>query len=133
MRSQDSYRFVHDRIQEAAYSLLPEHRRAEAHLRIGRLLSAHSAKDQHEEATFEIVGHLNRGSALMSSPVEREDLAQLNLTAGKRAKAAAAYSSALNYLVAGAALVAEDIGERRHELAFDQELTLGPVELQFEG
>jgi predicted ATPase len=61
------YRFVHDRIQEAAYSLIPEDLRTETHLRIGRLLTAHTSPEQREEAIFEIVNHFNRGVALMTS------------------------------------------------------------------
>src|SRR5262249_17386399 len=53
-RSQDSYRFLHDRVQEAAYSLIPEELRAEAHLRIGRLLAAQTPPDKQEERIFEI-------------------------------------------------------------------------------
>ena len=59
-----SYKFVHDRVQEAAYSLIPEERRAEAHLRIGRLLAAHIPPEQREEAIFDIVNQFNRGAAL---------------------------------------------------------------------
>jgi serine/threonine protein kinase len=85
------YRFVHDRIQEAAYSLIPENLRNETHLRIGRLLTAHTSPEQREEAIFEIVNHFNRGAALITSRDEREQLAELNLSAGKRAKASTAY------------------------------------------
>ena len=63
-RSEDSYRFLHDRVQEAAYSLIPEELRAEAHLRIGRLLAAHTPPEKLEEGIFEIVNQLNRGSHL---------------------------------------------------------------------
>ena len=72
--------------------------RAEAHLRIGRLLAAHTPPEKREEAIFEIVNQLNRGAALITSREEREQLAELNLMAGKRAKASTAYASALNYL-----------------------------------
>ena len=122
LRLEGSYKFLHDRVQEAAYSLIPEELRAEAHLRIGRLLAAHTPPEKREEAIFEIVNQLNRGAALITSQDEREQLAELNLIAGKRAKASTAYASALNYLIAGAALLADDCWERRHELAFALEL-----------
>src|SRR6266446_6018760 len=67
-RLDGGYRFVHDRVQEAAYSLIPEPSRADAHLRIGRLLAAHTPKDEREEIIFEIVNQLNRSVALISSP-----------------------------------------------------------------
>jgi PAS domain S-box-containing protein len=117
-----SYRFVHDRVQEAAYSLIPERLHAEAHLRIGRLLTAHTPAEKLEEAVFEIVNQLNRGAGLITSRDEREQLADLNLLAGQRAKATTAYASALTYLSAGAALLPEDSWERRHELTFALEL-----------
>jgi PAS domain S-box-containing protein len=112
------YRFVHDRVQEAAYTLMPDELRAEAHLRIGRLLAAHTPPEKHEEAIFEIVNQLNRGAALITVMEEREQLADLNLVAGKRAKASSAYASALAYLSAGAALLTEDGWEGRYGLRF---------------
>ena len=117
-----SYKFIHDRVQEAAYSFMPERMRAEAHLLIGRLLLAHTVAEKREEAIFEIVNQLNRGAALITAQEEREQLAELNLIAGRRAKASTAYASALTYLVAGAALLAEDCWDRRHELTFALEL-----------
>jgi Protein kinase domain len=104
MRLESSYRFVHDRVQEAAYSLIPEELRAEAHLQIGRQLVAYTPLERREEAIFEIVNQLNRGAVLIDSRDELEQLAEFNLMAGKRAKAAAAYNSALKYFIAGAAL-----------------------------
>jgi PAS domain S-box-containing protein len=121
-RLEGSYKFIHDRVQEAAYSLIPERLRAEAHLRIGRLLAAHTPAERREEAVFEIVNQLNRGATLITAREEREQLAELNLLAGQRAKASAAYASALTYLAAGAALSPEDSWERRHELTFALEL-----------
>jgi PAS domain S-box-containing protein len=121
-RFADSYHFGHDRVQEAAYSLIPEELRAEAHLRIGRILRVHTPPDRLEEGIFEIVNQFNRGAALITSQGEREELAELNLTAGRRAKASTAYASALNYLVAGAALLGDDRWERRPELIFTLEL-----------
>src|SRR5258705_10555514 len=91
VRLDGSYKFVHDRVQEAAYSLIPEELRAAAHLRIGRLLTTHTPRERREEAIFDIVNQLNRGAALIAAPEERESLAQLNLIAGQRARASAAY------------------------------------------
>jgi PAS domain S-box-containing protein len=123
-----AYRFVHDRVQEAAYGLIPEQLRGEAHLRIGRLLAAHTPPEKPEKATFDIVNQLNRGASLMTSMQEREQLAALNLLAGERAKASSAYVSALNYLTAGAALLAEDCWVRRRELSFALELNRAECE-----
>ncbi|MGF6880367.1 ATP-binding sensor histidine kinase [Paraburkholderia sp. MM5477-R1] len=127
-RREGSYRFIHDRVQEAALSLIPEASRAEAHLRIGRLLAAHIPPGKREEAIFDIVSQLNRGAALITEQEERDQLAEFNLIAGKRAKASTAYASALTYLNAGAALLAEDGWERRHELIFALELNRAECE-----
>ena len=121
-RFPSTYRFLHDRVQEAAYSLVPENLRGETHLRIGRLLAAHTPAENREEAIFDIVNHLNRGAALISSLDEREQLAEFNLLAGKRARASTAYASALTYLSAGEALLAEDRWERCYALTFALEL-----------
>jgi PAS domain S-box-containing protein len=121
-RLEGSYRFVHDRVQEAAYSLIPEELRAQAHLRIGRLLATHIAPEKREESVFEVVSQLNRGVDLITLQAERDQLAELNLIAGKRAKASAAYASALKYVIAGAALLGDDCWERRRDLIFALEL-----------
>jgi PAS domain S-box-containing protein len=119
-RTERSYRFLHDRVQEAAYSLIPENLRSEMHLRIGWLLAADIS--QREDAIFEIVNQLDRGAALITSQNEREQLAELNLRAGQRARSSTAYASALRYCTAGMALLTEDCWERRHELIFALEL-----------
>jgi PAS domain S-box-containing protein len=122
LRLDGSYKFVHDRIQEAAYSLIPEELRAESHLRMGRLLTARTPPERLEETIFEVVNQLNRGATLITSQDEREQLAQLNLSAGKRAKESTAYASALTYLVTGATQLPEDSWERHHALTFELEL-----------
>jgi PAS domain S-box-containing protein len=128
LRFDGAYRFIHDRVREAAYSQIPAERRAAAHLRIGRKLTAHTPAEKREEAIFEIVNQLNRGAALITASEEREELALLNLIAGRRAMASTAYASALIYFAAGAALLAEERWERRHDLAFALELHRGECE-----
>lgn len=118
LRSRDLYRFLHDRVQEAAYSLIPESGRAQAHLRIGRLLVTHTSPNALEDGIFEIVNQLNRGAAEISSREEHEQLAEFNLIAGKRAKASTAYVSALHYFIAGAALLPDDGWDCRPDLTF---------------
>src|ERR1700748_2426506 len=113
LRQEGSYAFLHDRVQEAAYALIPECERAGGHLRIGRVLASRMAPDELQEKIFEIVNQLDHGAALIDSQEERERIADLNLIEGKRAKASTAYAAALNYLAAGRALLAEDSWERR--------------------
>ncbi|MEP0754614.1 AAA family ATPase [Trichocoleus sp. Lan] len=96
-----AYRFVHDRIQQAAYSLIPSHRKQASHLQIGQLLLNSTPLQQQEEKIFDIVNQLNFGSNLLENQQQRDELAKLNLIAGKKAKASAAYQPALTYLTNG--------------------------------
>jgi PAS domain S-box-containing protein len=118
VHSDGAYRFLHDRVQEAAYSLIPEAQRAATHLRIGRLLVEHTPVDKRKERIFEIVNQLNRGAALLTSRDEKEQLAELNLIAGKRAKASTAYVSALRYLAIGSTLLSDSEWNDRPDLMF---------------
>ena len=128
-RADDLYRFLHDRVQEAAYSLIPKELRGEAHLRIGMLLAAHTPSAKREEAIFEIVNQLNCGSHLITSVEDRERVADLNLIAGRRAKISTAYDAALKYLRAGSALLTEETWERNYELMFSIEYLIAECEL----
>src|SRR4029077_19489450 len=87
-----SYRFFHDRVQEAAYALIPAEARAELHLRIGRVLVAQTVQERVAENIFFLVNQLNPGSALISEWPERVRVAELNLVAGQKAKASTAYA-----------------------------------------
>ena len=128
-RSDDSYRFLHDRVQEAAYSMIPQELRSAAHLRIGMLLAAHTPAAKREEAIFEIVNQLNRGSHLLTSVEDRERVADLNLIAGRRAKISTAYDSALKYLGAGRSLLTEATWERNYRLIFSIDYLMAECEL----
>ncbi|MFL6602922.1 MAG: AAA family ATPase [Steroidobacteraceae bacterium] len=128
-RTDQSYKFLHDRVQEAAYSLLPEDIRAETHLRIGRLLAACISAEKRAEAIFEIVNQLNRGSHLITSAEERKGLAELNLIAGKRAKSSTAYASALSYLRAARALLTDKDWDEDYGLIFSIEYETAEWEL----
>jgi PAS domain S-box-containing protein len=128
-RLDGAYTFLHDRVQEAAYALIPESERAAVHLRIGRLFVSRTAPAEIEEKIFEIVNQLDRGIELINSPEERVRVAELNLIAGKRAKTSTAYASALTYFVAGRALLAADSWKERYRLTFALEVHLAESEL----
>ncbi|MFL6388374.1 MAG: PAS domain-containing protein [Terriglobales bacterium] len=128
-RSENSYGFHHDRIQEAAYSLIPEQQRAQTHLRIGRILMESTPQERLEEEIFDIVSQLNRSLRLITETAERERAAYLNLIAGRRAKASTAYASALKYLNAGRSLLSEEAWRRNYELIFSIESLMAECEL----
>jgi predicted ATPase/signal transduction histidine kinase/GAF domain-containing protein len=129
VHSERAYTFLHDRVQEAAYFVIPEGARGAAHLRIGRLLAARTAPAEIEEKIFEIVNQLNRGSHLITSGEERERVAALNFIAGRRAKISTAYAAALAYLAAGRALLTEESWEHNYELIFAIEFHMAECEL----
>jgi predicted ATPase/signal transduction histidine kinase/ActR/RegA family two-component response regulator len=118
VRQDGGYTFVHDRVQEAAYGLIPEGERPAIHLWIGRVLAGQTPSEKLEDSIFEIVNQLNRGAGLITSREERERVAGLNLIAGERAKTSTAYASALAYFVAGRTLLSEDAWEQRYPLMF---------------
>jgi predicted ATPase/C4-dicarboxylate-specific signal transduction histidine kinase len=121
-RFDSSYAFVHDRVQEAAYELIDYQQRASVHLDVGRALVSHLSASEIDERVFEIVDHFNRGASLLVSTKDRERAAELNLLAGRRAKQATAYSSAMIYLAAGRELLPDDDWDRQYRLLFDLEL-----------
>ncbi|KYG05389.1 protein kinase [Sorangium cellulosum] len=114
-----SYRFLHDRVQQAAYALIDEPERKRLHHRIGRLLAASLGEDPSDEELFVVVGHLNVAAALIAGAAERGELVRLNLAAGRRAQAATAYDAAFGYLSAAVAALGPDPWAGEPGLAFD--------------
>ncbi|HEY9600936.1 MAG TPA: AAA family ATPase [Allocoleopsis sp.] len=110
------FKFLHDRVQQAAYALINESYKQVTHLQIGRLLWQNTASEALLEKIFEIVDHLNLGIELISDESERTEIAKLNLMAGQKAKAAAAYAAATKYLQAGLALLVDSSWETEYEL-----------------
>ncbi|MEO8138356.1 MAG: sigma 54-interacting transcriptional regulator [Gemmatimonadota bacterium] len=116
------YRFLHDRVQQAAYALIHESERRQVHLLVGRLLLARGEDSANPGWLFDVVNQLNYGSDLIDDPDERLRLARFNLAAGRRAKASAAFLGSLGYFRSGAGLLPPDARETEHELAFALEL-----------
>ena len=128
-RQDSAYKFLHDRIQQAAYSLIPEEHRAEVHLRIGRVLLASMTADELAEHLFDVANQLNRGAARLVDRDEKAQVATIDLRAGRKAKASAAYASACVYFAAGMALLDERDWGSQYELMFS--LWLERAECEF--
>lgn len=124
----EAYVFSHDRVHEAAYALIPKGERVPVHVQIGRTLAARATPTEIDTKIFEIVNQLDHGIALIQSSDERQQVAELNLRAGKRARTSTAYASALAYFAAGRALLENDCWERQYSLAFELELHLAECE-----
>ncbi len=123
--------FAHDRIQQAAYALLDDEHRREAHLGIGRLLRQRLPESQQNDRLFEITNHLNLGSQLMEDPQERLALCRLNLSAGNQAKKANAYQLAYAYLKVALAFLEKDSWEKAYALT--REIHLSAAEAAYLG
>ncbi|MEG3936512.1 hypothetical protein QT990_35665 [Microcoleus sp. T3_B1] len=95
------YKFLHDRVQQAAYSLIPESEKKATHLKIGQLLLNNTTEQERKDNIFALVNQLNFGTDLLTNQSEKDELAELNLIAGQKAKAATAYEAAVNYLNVG--------------------------------
>jgi PAS domain S-box-containing protein len=128
LRAEGSYAFLHDRIQEAAYALIPESEREAAHLRIGRALLASLTADGLAEHLFDVANQLNRAVALLTDHDEKVHVAAIDLRAGRKAKASAAYTSALAYFAAGTTLLDESDWSSQYELTFGLRLECAECE-----
>ncbi|MCT7969229.1 AAA family ATPase [Laspinema sp. D1] len=110
------YKFLHDRVQQAAYSLIPEQEKKQTHLKIGKLLLQSTNEEERKENIFTLVNQLNYGTDLLTSESEKYQLAALNLMAGQKAKAATAYESAVKYLKVGLSLLEDGCWETDYPL-----------------
>ena len=117
-QADSGYVFQHDRIREAATSLIPKKQQMELHHRIGSVILANTAANELRDNIFYIVNHLNQGVECISSATERINLAQLNLIAGEKAKNSTAYDSAVMYLRAGVELLTDDSWQEEYELTY---------------
>lgn len=110
------YKFLHDRVQQAAYALIDEEQKKAVHLQIGRLLLQNTSLFVSEEI-FEIVDHLNLGIELVNSQEERSQISQLNWKAGQKALAATAYGAAVKYLNVGLKLLNANSWQDAYDLS----------------
>jgi predicted ATPase/signal transduction histidine kinase/DNA-binding response OmpR family regulator len=113
------YRFLHDRVQQAAYSLIPASQKQTTHLQIGQLLQQDASEIVIEERLFNIVEHLNVAKELITDPIDRERLINLNFSAGKKARNSTAYAAADIYLQTGIELLDLDCWKIQYPLTLD--------------
>ncbi|WP_225412586.1 trifunctional serine/threonine-protein kinase/ATP-binding protein/sensor histidine kinase [Stigmatella hybrida] len=125
----EQYRFLHDRIQQAAHVLLSEPERKAVHLRIGRWLLKRLSQEEVSESLFDVVSQLNAGVDLIEDAEERYHLARLNAEAGTKAKAAVAPLAAITYLSTAFTLIPGDPWETDPALAFKLKLAQARCEL----
>jgi PAS domain S-box-containing protein len=110
------YKFLHDRVQQAAYTLIAEEQQQAVHLQIGYLLLGSNDSETLPDNLFEVVDHLNLGRNIIIEQQERDRLARLNLSAGQKAKTTSAHSAALQYLTTGIEMLALDTWQTQYRL-----------------
>ncbi len=113
-----TYKFLHERVQQAAYALISESHKQETHLKIGRFLLQNAPPEQLEEHIFATVNHLNAAQEIITSELEKSHLCKLNLIAGRKAKASAVYELALKYLTTGIELLPPKSWQTDYDLTF---------------
>ncbi|GAX40391.1 multi-sensor signal transduction multi-kinase [Tolypothrix sp. NIES-4075] len=112
-----NYKFLHDRVQQAAYLLIPSDCKQETHLKIGQFLLKNTVEAEREERIFEIVNQLNYAVEKITVQSEKNDLAKLNLIAGLKAKASTANAAAVEYLTLGIKLLSVNSWETNYDLS----------------
>ena len=122
------YKFLHDRVQQAAYSLIPAEQKKATHLKIGQLILKNTSNDEFEEKIFDLVNQLNIGYDLISDPLRKNELAYFNLIAGRKAKLATAYESAAKYLNFGLTLLSRKSWQTNYELMFNLHVEAAEIE-----
>ncbi|KPU43704.1 serine/threonine-protein kinase PknB [Oxobacter pfennigii] len=122
------FEFLHDGVQQAVYSLIPENEKKEKHLLIGRLFMQNTDPGNLDEKILPTMDHFNRSLELITHPEERIKLAEYNLMAGRKVKASAAYASALKYFRYGKVLLTEYSWEHAYSLSYDLHLELAQAE-----
>jgi predicted ATPase/serine phosphatase RsbU (regulator of sigma subunit) len=111
------FKFSHDRIHQAAYELISANERPIVHHQIGKRLQETASPDDKPDRIFVVIEQLNAGRNLLTGDPDRMELAELNLTAGIKAKSAALFTTALRYFKTGLDLLDENCWDDYYDLA----------------
>ncbi|MHC4269809.1 MAG: AAA family ATPase [Planctomycetota bacterium] len=110
------FKFLHDRVQQAAYSLISENQKKKIHLMIGRLLLGNTPQKERGKMIFDLVNHLNTGLELITEESEMIELAKFNLMAGEKARESNAYHNTVKFITAGLEILPENKWVSQYEL-----------------
>ncbi len=124
----NNFKFLHDKVQQAAYSLIAEHEKQAVHLQIAWLLHSSFSAQHKVEHIFELVDHFNLGRKLIINDRDKIELVKLNLSAAKKAKDAIAYSAAKEYLTISRSELPASSWFDFYELTLDIHKLLAEVE-----
>ncbi|NSW91777.1 MAG: AAA family ATPase [Firmicutes bacterium] len=113
------YEFLHDMVRQAVYSLFPEEEKKKAHVKVGRMILQSMSQNELDDRILSVLDHLNRGLDLIKDLEERLKLAGYNLTAGRKAKASAAYDLAISFFRAGMELLPDGSWDSCYNLCYD--------------
>ena len=105
-------RFVHDKVGEAAHSLIDQEERQKIHYKIAQKLL--SLKDQQDELIFNIADQLNFARSLLTES-EKKIAIDKNIRAGHKAKSAVAYNAASDFYRNSAELLPQNSWEVDYE------------------
>ncbi|NEP77306.1 MAG: AAA family ATPase [Okeania sp. SIO3B3] len=123
------YKFLHDRVQQAAYCLIPEMQKQVIHYRIGKRLLLNLSVVEREERIFDIVNQINIGQTSIEDEIEKKQLIELNFSAGQKAKTSTAYDAAKTYFKVGIDLLLDNSWTTNYDLAFQLHLALAEAQL----
>jgi histidine kinase len=123
-----SFRFLHDRVQQAAYALIADNEKDLTHLETGRILLADISDEKLSETVFEIAGHFARCINLLIDSNEKIQVAKVFLLAGTKAKDSTSYDVAVKYLTLAYNLLPPTCWDDHYHLSFQIFSELGECE-----
>ncbi len=112
------FQFLHDRVQQAAYQLIPEAEKKRVHYKVGKLILENIPEEERKDRIFEVINHFNAGIEYVREEAERIQIAELNRIAGEKAKNATAYDSSFEYLQNSLDLLGSNCWERNYSVAW---------------